>query len=269
MGLGLLLLPAVLALLCGREAECTDPDIMTNAVYMTENTMILTCNLSANSFVSGHRWLKGGKVLKEDKDTSNIMTYNVSGLPEEGSGQYICEFLTTPNVSKVVNVSVSPQVHHYKATEHGNEGDTGVLTCKSGSFPPVTDWSWYIVSPNGVEAIGNGSSDRYVIKSSGNQTVLRIHNLDIENDQHDYTCNGTNELGAKGDVVHLHVRSRLAALWPFLGIVGEVVVLVTIIFIYEKRRKPDEVCEDEDSATGALKSNSGANHDTLRQRNSN
>ena len=29
---------------------------------------------------------------------------------------------------------------------------------------------------------------------------------------------------------------KLAALWPFLGICAEVVILCTIIFIYEKRR---------------------------------
>ena len=33
---------------------------------------------------------------------------------------------------------------------------------------------------------------------------------------------------------------KLAALWPFLGIVCEVLILCTIIFVYEKRRvKPD------------------------------
>jgi len=35
--------------------------------------------------------------------------------------------------------------------------------------------------------------------------------------------------------VIIRVNDRLAALWPFLGIVAEVVILITVIFIYEKR----------------------------------
>lgn len=38
---------------------------------------------------------------------------------------------------------VPPQVVAYKKSEHGNEGDTGVLICKSPSFPPVKTWTWY------------------------------------------------------------------------------------------------------------------------------
>lgn len=85
------------------------------------------------------------------------------------------------------------------------------------------------------------ASGRYIIKSSGSKTELRILKLDIEQDGGDYSCNGTNSYGSGEATVNLRVRSRLAALWPFLGIVAEVLVLVTIIFIYEKRRKPDEV----------------------------
>ncbi len=58
-----------------------------------------------------------------------------------------------------------------------------------------------------------------------------------------YQCQGTNEIGSASDKIQLRVRSQLAALWPFLGIVAEVIILITIIFIYEKRRKPDEISD--------------------------
>uniref|UniRef100_A0A8D2P088 Basigin n=1 Tax=Zosterops lateralis melanops TaxID=1220523 RepID=A0A8D2P088_ZOSLA len=129
---------------------------------------------------------------------------------------------------------VAPQVTAYKKSEHGNEGDTGVLV--------------YPCSSSSLQALENASG-RYIIKSSGNKTELRILKLDIEQDTGDYYCNGTNSFGTGEATVNLRVRSRLAALWPFLGIVAEVLVLVTIIFIYEKRRKPDEV---PDGAKGQI-----------------
>uniref|UniRef100_A0A8C4KAX3 Basigin n=1 Tax=Dromaius novaehollandiae TaxID=8790 RepID=A0A8C4KAX3_DRONO len=151
----------------------------------------------------------------------------------------------------------------YKKSEHGNEGDTGVLTCKSSSFPPVGSWVWY---KNGQEPIINGSG-RFIIKSSSNKTELRILKLSIEEDTGDYHCNATNSFGFGGSTVNLRVRSRLAALWPFLGIVAEVLVLVTIIFIYEKRRKPDEVL---DGKRHLGKSNATNHKDkNVRQRNAN
>ncbi|KFP26223.1 Basigin, partial [Colius striatus] len=191
---------------------------------------------------------------------------SIEGKREEHSGVYECVYKSSPVIKGQVNISVAPQVMAYKKSEHGNEGDTGVLTCKNPSFPPVNSWVWY---KNGHEPIINGTG-RYIIKTSGNKTELRILKLSIEEDTGDYHCNATNSQGFGGASVSLRVRSRLAALWPFLGIVAEVLVLVTIIFIYEKRRKPDEVLDDDDGGSAPLKSNATNHKDkNVRQRNAN
>ncbi|XP_068852965.1 basigin isoform X2 [Aphelocoma coerulescens] len=242
------------------------PEIATQ-VSESSGKLTLSCNVSAPYFaIMGHKWIHGGKVVEEDKDTSAFTSYVINGKREEHSGIYECVYEANPQIRGQLNISVAPQVVAYKKSEHGNEGDTGVLVCKNPSFPAVTTWSW---QKSGHGLLENASG-RYIIKSSGNKTELRILKLDIEQDTGDYFCNGTNSIGTGDAMVNLRVRSRLAALWPFLGIVAEVLVLVTIIFIYEKRRKPDEVPDDDDGGSAPLKSNATNHKDkNVRQRNAN
>nr|XP_056701408.1 basigin [Euleptes europaea] len=232
--------------------------------------VVISCNISgAPTAIKGHYWMKGDSKIQSDDTSENSTSYMIEKVDHDSSGEYYCFFETSPLAKGIVFVKVEPHVVPYKKSEHGNEGDTGVLTCKSASYPPVTHWSWFKVV-DGLQPIVNGSEERFFIKSEGNKTELRILRMDMEKDPGKYMCNATNEVGYGSAVMELRVRSRLAALWPFLGIVAEVLVLVTIIFIYEKRRKPDEIPEDDDGGSAPLKSNATNHKDkNVRQRNAN
>nr|XP_010964909.1 basigin isoform X2 [Camelus bactrianus] len=204
----------------------------------------LTCALNQSTTeIVGHRWVKGDKVLKEDTLPGLRTEYEVD--LDDRSGQYSCIFLPEHAGRTNLEVKGPPNVKAVKKSEHATEGETVVLGCKSDSFPPVTDWLWYKMSDSGDQVIANSSQSKFFVVSSESKTELHIPNLDLEADPGKYACNGTNTEGTGQAVIMLRVRNRFAALWPFLGIVAEVLVLVTVIFIYEKRRKPDEVLDGE------------------------
>ncbi|XP_036168861.1 basigin [Myotis myotis] len=260
----------VLGLVLSIESGSGAGSNITTSKLIVDSKTRLTCTLdSSDTAILGHRWTKGDKVLQEDSEPDLTTQYEVD--THESAGQYFCTFLSEPTGRTAgVNVEGPPKVKAVKKSEHATEGETVVLACKSESFPPVTDWLWYKINDNGVQIFNNASQNK-VVMSSETKTELHIQNLDLEADPGKYACNGTNAEGTDQAIITLRVRNRLAALWPFLGIVAEVLVLVTIIFIYEKRRKPDEVLDDEDTGSAPLKSSGHMNDKdkNVRQRNSN
>ncbi|XP_017375627.1 basigin isoform X2 [Cebus imitator] len=230
---------------------------------------LLTCSLNdSTTEVTGHRWLKGDVVLQEDSQPGQKMNLEVD--PDDRWGEYSCVFLPEPTGRASIPLRGPPRVKAVKSSEHINEGETAVLVCESKSAPPVTDWVWYRITDAGDQVIMNGSQSRFFVNSSQGRSELHIKNLDMEADPGKYACNGTSSEGTDQAVITLRVRSHLAALWPFLGIVAEVLVLVTVIFIYEKRRKPDDVLDDDDAGSAPLKGSGKPLNDkgkNIRQRN--
>ncbi|KAB0368182.1 hypothetical protein FD755_019948 [Muntiacus reevesi] len=224
----------------------------------------LTCALNHRpTEIVGHRWVKGGKVLKED--TLPDLKTECEVDSEDRSGQYSCIFLPEHAGCTDLEVKGPPSVMAVKKSEHATKGETVVLVCKSDSFPPIIYWLWYKKSESGDQVITNSTQSKFFVVSSESHMELHIPSVDLKEDPGTYVCNGTSLEGTS------QAANRFTALWPFLGIVAEVLVLVTIIFIYEKRRKPDKVLDDEDIGSAPLKSSGNPLNDkdkNVRQRNS-
>uniref|UniRef100_A0A8C2B3V1 Basigin n=1 Tax=Cyprinus carpio TaxID=7962 RepID=A0A8C2B3V1_CYPCA len=221
----------------------TKPDVVN---HQNQTSATLTCNLTNTSFIiKGHYWTHNGKTIDKSESTSDkaFIEHTIKKIDYHSAGLYTCVFRTEPEVNATIEVKVLPYVGAYKHSENANEKDKAVLICVSHGYPLPTDWSWYKLGKDESEKmpIVNGTSDKYEIKTTPNKTTLYVKDLDINEDMGMYQCQGTNEIGSASDQIQLRVRSQLAALWPFLGIVAEVIILITIIFIYEKRRKPDEI----------------------------
>lgn len=95
----------------------------------------------------------------------------------------------------------------------------------------------------------DNSSGRFFINSRDNYTELTIINLDIKTDPGEYQCNATNVIGTTASTTILRVRSHLAPLWPFLGVLAEIIILVVIIVVYEKRKRPDDIIDGKNVIT--------------------
>ncbi|XP_070542033.1 basigin-like [Ptychodera flava] len=152
------------------------------------------------------------------------------------------------------------------------EGENARILCEVSSFPPPMV-TWY----RGSEMLSNGSNDgrTWVIETPPGSpqvmSTLMIKKV-VDADRDVYTCNATNSANEKDSKeCLLRVKDRLAALWPFIGIMCEVIVLVAIILLCERRQKSKMMNDDVDDIPEAkkLNDNSNTNESDIRLRNIN
>ncbi|XP_039433923.1 uncharacterized protein LOC120416275 isoform X3 [Culex pipiens pallens] len=199
-------------------------------------------------------WAKDGKNVSDVESLNNRFRiikeekkFIISRALESDAGVYTCS-VPVLNASRTINVLANVIVK-FESTEIGKtnmvEGEPLTLHCLAfGSAPRIT---WII---------GNQS-----LSASTDHIQLQEDDKGVENarltisavtmaDYTDYTCEGRNNAtDISGKPAHVtitvRIRGKYAALYVFVGIIAEVVVLCIIILICERRRNKTEIEESD------------------------
>ncbi|NXE09923.1 EMB protein, partial [Lophotis ruficrista] len=183
-------------------------------------------------------WKRGNETIRHINKTENSWSIQLRILDDSKLGSYSCTLKGKEEISAMFHLQ--PKIEGKEKPIVSYEGDTAVMICNSLDYTPIA-WTWYVT--NGSEQIAINDSllaDKYVIdRISANVTHLKILKLTKEDDGV-YWCEAAFELGKSKGKLKLKVLSLMVPLKPFLAIVSEVVILVTIVFLYEMYSKKKE-----------------------------
>ncbi|XP_035667088.1 neuroplastin-like isoform X2 [Branchiostoma floridae] len=215
-------------------------------------------NPGSDLTVTSVAWTRNGVAVKDDGSTAQPNYYLKIRLASgTDGGVYTCTVTftvtstgATVTDSRDITVYAAPRItSHFRKSVKYQEGETVTLKCTAEGYPtPTVKWI------KDDEELANMSSRMSYFMDDDGAANLVITNLEM-GDRATYTCSAENSIGATTLDVLLRVKDRLAALWPFLGILAEVVILVAIIFYFEKRKSDSDDTAD-DAPLGAPASRS-------------
>ncbi|NXI39720.1 EMB protein, partial [Galbula dea] len=216
-----------------------------NITLASATRIELSCRLDSNYLDLRSlqvTWKRGNETIRHINKTENSWSIHLKILDNSKLGSYSCTLKGEEEISAVFHLQV-PKIEGKEKPIISYRGDTAVMICKTYGYTPIA-WAWYMTNESEWISIGS-LADKYIIKrKSANETHLKILNLTKEDDGV-YWCEAAFELGKSTGKLKLQVLSLMVPLKPFLAIVAEVVILVTLLFLYEMYSKKKRKCAEE------------------------
>jgi len=231
--------------------SCSGLDEINQKYFKNGENGTLNCD-------GGSQWIKDGTVsisddahyeIGENKLIIHTFAYSDVGIYvcKDLGGAKVDEF----NVQSAVNVTAFPS-----KSKNLVEGDELELKCKAIGVEEV---EWKKDNETLV------ASDHIVFEAYNSiiNGKIKIESLQFE-DAGSYSCSA----GSSTKYIIVRVKDKLAALYPFLGIVGEVIIFCGIIACYERKRAKKMAEEDQPEEAGHLTNSVDHknNDDEVRQR---
>ncbi|KRY36286.1 Neuroplastin [Trichinella spiralis] len=230
----------------------------------SDTTIELAC--STNISAGGFLWYHNNELLRPS-DKVLIFTNGsliLSKPTSKETGIYAC-IAKNWSVGGFVEVRGKATISDkHQVSKNMLYGETAELSCPVYGYPMPN-----IVWKRENEDLTNDSGRIHFESCNGIANGTLIIRDATYDDRASYTCVATNEFGSDNFTVLIRVKDKLAALWPFLGIVTEVVILMIAIFIFEKRRTKHEELELKETREQKMTLTAPNNNEKeLRQRKS-
>jgi len=234
-----------------------EPEYDFNNKSITELT--LTCDVDAGNRMGGEpvevdniKWFQNDiEVTQIPKDASRFIVaeskLTIKDVSRADANQYYAQytFKGQDQYNCSVALRAKPLVLDFEKSKNLIQDEKMELQCNVLGFPKAIV-SWF---KDGTQLVMSDKEPDLIMSPLNGYMNARLTIKEVDyDDAGEYKCvafeASFNVNTTK--VITVRVKDKLAALWPFLGIVGEVIVLCAIIFIYEKRRnKQAEQAEND------------------------
>ncbi|ALC38726.1 Bsg [Drosophila busckii] len=219
--------------------------------YDIRTPLVLSCDIKNADPTDVLIWKKNGTTVDKVSSLNNRhklinaeRKFIIERAEAHDDGPYSCEF---KGVSKEI-IAVARVIVRVPSNTGVVEGEKMMIPCSVVGSKPELSWSF------GNYTNITNSTGRYILKKDDNNVenaILMIENVTLD-DRGEYKCHGRNDANranytanVASDFTTVRVKGKFAALWPFLGICAEVLILCLIILIYEKRRNKSELEESD------------------------